>query len=122
MIVSLSTGSVQKVSASILEQVHFIEKEFSGEIDGIEICFIQKEDFDKFEFDQKAIDFLNRLEFNTLHAPTREIDYGNNKETEDSFRKISEMTKIVNMNYVTFHPNHVSDFSVLPIKEFKVCI
>ena len=121
MIVSLSTGSVYKVAEGILEHLHFIEKEFYGLIDGVEICFIQKENFDKFEFDQKSIDFLNSLEFNTLHAPVKETNYGKNEETRTSFKKIRELSKQVKFEFVTFHPNHVSDFSALSAVK-NVCI
>lgn len=113
MIVSMSTGSVYKVAESILEHLHFIRKEFSGLIDGVEICFIWKDDFDKFEFDQKTVDFLNSLEFNTLHAPVKYADYGKNEETKACFQKIRALSEQVNFEFATFHPNHVSDFSAL---------
>lgn len=122
MIVSLSTGSVHKVAENILEQVHFIEREFSGLIDGVELCFIEKKDFDAFEFDKKSINFLNTLEFNTLHAPVKEMNYGKNNETNRNFGKIKELSEQVEFEYVTFHPNHVSDFSILPDCGLNVCI
>ena len=121
MIVSLSTGSVYRVAESILEHLHFIEKEFYGLIDGVEICFIWKEDFDKFEFDQKSINFLNSLEFNTLHVPVKETNYAKNEETKAAFKKIKTLSKQVNFEFVTFHPNHVSDFSALSAVK-NVCI
>jgi hypothetical protein len=122
MIVSLSLGSVRKVAESRLEQLHFVEREFSGLIDGVELCFIYKKDIDDFELNQKAIDFLNTLEFNTLHAPVREIEYGKNKETTEVFRKINEITSLINIEFVAFHPNKVNDFTALQVNGTNVCI
>ena len=122
MTASISTGSVRLATKSVLESVHLIEREFAGLIDGVELFFYNKIAFDSFELDNKAISFLNKLEFNTLHVPIKETEYGKNRETEKALEKIAKINKSVKLSYITFHPNHIKDFSALTESGFDICI
>jgi hypothetical protein len=121
-IVSLSTGSIRFGCEDRNSLVDFAEDNFKGLIDGIELCFIPKEDFAKFELSKKQSGFLKTLKFNTLHAPVKNIEYGKNKETSAALQKIHEIGEKANLKYVTFHPNHVNDFSVLAESGLNICI
>ena len=122
MTLCLSTGSVWKAVGNRcrIEGVHLVEKLFSGLVDGVELCFIDAEGFEEFEFDEKSIKFLKGMEFNSLHAPI--IEYGKNRQTEKILEKIDRLGQAIGLEHVTFHPNQVKDFSALKKLEFKTCI
>jgi len=122
MAISISTGSIRFGSESKNGLVSFAEDNFKNLIDGIELCFILKEEFTEFKLSIQSAKFLNSLQFNTLHAPVKGLEYGKNKESQLTLKKISEIGKRINLNYVTFHPNHVTDFSVLAESGLNVCI
>jgi len=81
-----------------------------------------KQELEEFELDKKTIKFLNTLQFNTLHAPVIDLDYSRNHETREIMQKIRKINSQVTLQQITFHPNHVSDFSVLAKQGFPVCI
>ncbi len=122
MIISISTGSVRHAANSVLESVHFIEDNFHGLINGVELFFWSLKDFEEFELDSKAKEFMQSLEFNTMHAPIKEIEYGKNQATAKVLEKIEGISKAAGIQKVVFHPNHINNFSALQSKEFKVCI
>ena len=113
MLLGISTGSIWRCSESRLGSVHLVEEKFGGLIDGIELCFIEWNEFSEFELDERAKRFLGQLRFVSLHAPCSGIEYGNNRKTKQAFGKIKEINKAVALRHVTFHPNHVRDFSAL---------
>jgi len=123
MIVSLSSGSIYRASPKKrILLLRLVERHFSGMIEGVELCFIRKEELDSFFLDKQAVDFLNSLKYNTLHAPIRNLMYGKNRQTKKIFEKILEIDKKVSLEQVVFHPHHVSDFNVLENFSLPVCI
>lgn len=120
MTLCLSTGSVWRAAGSRIECVHLAEENFSGLIDGVELCFMGLEEFEKFELDKRGIRFLRGLKFNSLHAPI--MEYGKNAETKKAFGKMREIAQDVEIKHITFHPNHIRDFSVLKTLGLKACI
>lgn len=120
MTLCLSTGSVWHAASSRIECVHIVEENFSGLIDGVELCFIDAEGFEKFELDKRSVSFLKGLKFNSMHAPI--MEYGKNAETKKAFEKMGEIARRIRLEHITFHPNHVKDFSVLKRLETKACI
>lgn len=122
MLVSISTGAVRHCTETKLGQIHFIEKEFGSLIDGVEICIMEPEEFLGLQLDEKAVSFLKSLRYNSMHAPLKGIVYGKNQRTEKIFAKIREISRIVELHHVTFHPNHVHDFRALKKLGLGVCI
>ncbi|MDP2973460.1 MAG: TIM barrel protein [Candidatus Diapherotrites archaeon] len=122
MIVSISTGSIRHAASSVLESVHFVEENFSGLVNGVELFFWNMGDFESFELDDRATEFLQSLEFNTLHAPIKEIEYGENQATARVLEKIERMGKAVNIERVVFHPNHVKDFTIVANTGLRACV
>ncbi len=121
MILSLFTGSIY-LAAKRNKLVGLIEEKFTELIDGVELCFILKKDFDGFDLSEKAVGFLNSLKFNTLHAPVKGLKHGKNKKTKTVLRKIHDTGKNINLKQVSFHPNCIKDFSVLAESGLNVCI
>ena len=82
MLLGISTGSIWRCSESRLGSVHLVEEKFGGLIDGIELCFIEWNEFSEFELDERAKRFLGQLRFVSLHAPCSGIEYGNNRKNK----------------------------------------
>lgn len=122
MTLCLSTGSVWKAAGSRgrIGTIYLVEELFSELVDGIELCFMDPEGFEEFELDEKSIKFLKGMKYNSLHAPI--IEYGKNQQSEKILEKINKIGQEINLKHVTFHPNHVKDFSILKKLEFKTCI
>jgi len=121
MIVCLSYGSV-RFGCDKNKVIEFIKERFAGLVDGIELCFILKEELDSFKLSKNDLDFVNSLKFNTLHAPVIGLDYGKNKETKTVLEKIQAINKKIKLKQVVFHPDHVSDFHTLAESGLNVCI
>ncbi len=92
MIVSLSSGSV-RFGCDKNNAIEFIKEHFAGLVDGIELCFILKEELERFKLSETDLDFINSLKFNTLHAPVIGLDYGKNKKLKQSWNKSMQSTK-----------------------------
>ncbi|MBN2066909.1 MAG: TIM barrel protein [Candidatus Diapherotrites archaeon] len=122
MIISISTGSVRQACENTSKAIKLIQKQFGEQIQGIELCFMLKQELDEFTLDEESIKFLDALQFNTLHAPVIGLDYGRNGETREIMQKIRKINSQVTLKQITFHPNHVSDFSVLVESGLNVCV
>lgn len=120
MTLCLSTGCFWRTVGSRLEGLHLAEEKFSGLIDGIELCFADTEGFQKFEPDERSLEFMNKMKSNSMHAPI--MDYGKNAETEKVFRKIRRIAKLAGLNHITFHPDKVKEFSALKNLGLPACI
>jgi len=122
MLVSISTGAVRHSVETKLEEIHFIEKEFGGLVDGVEICIMEPEEFLSLQLDEKAVSFLKSLPYNSVHAPLKGMGYGKNEKAEKIFAKMREINKKVGLHHATFHPNHVHNFRALKTLGLGVCI
>ncbi|MFA5358076.1 MAG: TIM barrel protein [archaeon] len=119
MVVAISTGCCYDLKLSKLESVHFLEK---YPIDGVELLFATPEQLTGFELDEKALSFLKRLEFVSIHMPFENINYNKNQETQQLISKANSIAKQVNAQYLVFHPNTVKDFDSIKNNSLKVCI
>ncbi len=122
MTISLSTGSIRFGCDNRNKLTEFIEDNFGKSINGIELCFILKNDFDEFELTEKSISFLNSLQFNTLHAPVKGVRYGKNNGSKEVLEKILAINKLIDLKQVVLHPHGVDDFSVLVKSGLNICI
>lgn len=119
MVVAISTGCCYDLKLNKLESIHFLEK---YPIDGVELMFAQPKDLLDFELDQKALTFLKKLEFVSIHMPIENVIYCNNKETQELLLKAVNLAKQFNAQYLVFHPNVIKDFDLIKNLPIQVCI
>jgi len=119
MVVAISTGCCYDLKLNKLESIHFLEK---YPVDGVELMFAQPKDLLDFELDQKALTFLKKLEFVSIHMPIENVIYDNNKEIQELLKKTVTFAKQVNSQYLVFHPTVVKDFDLIKNLPIQVCI
>lgn len=59
---------------------------------------------------------LHELKFISLHAPNDFI-YDNNRKTDILLKKIEKLHKIINFNFIVFHPDRIKNFDIF--KKFR---
>ena len=119
MVVAISTGCCYDLKLNELESVHFLEK---YPIDGLELLFASPEELIHFELDDKALSFLKKLKFVSIHMPFENINYAENQETQQLLAKAIGLAKQVNAQYLVFHPNTIKDFNSIKNTSIQVCI
>ncbi len=112
MTISISTGCCFDLKLTQLESINFLEK-YSSLIDGVELLFATPKELMEFELDTKSKNFLKSKEFVTIHMPFDEVEYKNNKTTEELIEKAENLSKEIKINYILFHPNKVTNFDSL---------
>lgn len=86
MPVCISTGCCVDLGLDRLGSIYFLEK-YWEKIDGVELVFAFPSEALEFEFDKKAIVFLQSLEHNSIHAPFKEVAYENNDKQKGCWKK-----------------------------------
>jgi endonuclease IV len=119
MVVAISTGCCFDLKLKELECIHFLE---NYQLDGVELMFALQNELLDFVLDRKALSFLSKLEFVSIHMPFKNIIYDNNKETHDVLQKAINLAKQVNAQYLVFHPNTIKDFDLIKNISIHVCI
>jgi len=119
MVVAISTGCCYDLKLNELESVHFLEK---YPVDGVELLFATPEELICFELDEKALSFLKRLEFVSIHMPFENINYAENQETRQLLAKAIALAKQVNAQYLVFHPTVIKDFNPIKNTSIQICI
>ena len=119
MVITISTGCCCDLKFNTLESIHFLEK---YPIDGVELLFATPEQLSSFELDEKALSFLKRLEFVSIHMPFESIIYAENQETRQVLTKAVILAKQVNAQYLVFHPNTVKEFNSIKSTSVQSCI
>ena len=112
MTISISTGCCFDLKLTRLESIHFLEK-YSSLIDGVELLFATPKELIEFELDAKSKNFLKSKQFVTIHMPFDEVEYKNDKTTEELIEKTENLSKEIKINYILFHPNKVTNFDSL---------
>ena len=81
----------------------------------IELCFIKIERLDT----EILKNDLRKFSHISIHAPTDNIIYKDNKETKIILDKLDMLNKSLGSNYMVFHPDTVDDFSIFEKYEFN---
>jgi len=120
LFLSISTGCRPDLNVNVLESIHFLEH-FSDYIDGVELLFARPEHLLEFEFDKRALEFIQQLKISSLHMPFIGVEYKDNTVTNKLLEKARRIDDKIGIQYFVFHPNNVKDFKVLD-KVCKACI
>jgi len=85
---------------------------------GIELSFHNPEYLLNFDIERDILEYLQTLRFNSIHAPFKEIVYGNNKLCKEVLRKISELYTKINARNVVFHKDQIEDYNLITDSKF----
>ncbi len=108
--ICISTGCLYNVIDDMNDRIEELSK-FSPM--GIELLFSHLNHLLSFNISKKNLEYLKDLKFNSIHAPWKEITYGENKTTKEAFKKISFLYKQIKAGNVVFHTSHIKDYSLI---------
>jgi len=117
--ISISTGCLHRLSEDRNKMVRELQK-FS--LSGVELSFNQPRHLLTFDIDKDNLEYLQTLKFNSIHAPAKNIIYGDNKTCKEVLRKISELYVKINAKNVVFHKNEIEDYSLIINSKFTSSI
>ena len=113
--ICISTGCVYKLSDYRNDLIEKLRK-FSPM--GIELSFAYPKYLLNFDINKNNLEYLQSLEFNSIHAPWEDITYGENKTSKEVLQKISKLYKQINARNVVFHKEQVEDFNSIIGNDF----
>ena len=109
MVVAISIGSCYDLKMNYSEAINFIKK---LDVKGIELTFATPKELFGFNFNEEQIEYINSLDFKSIHMPFHEIEYSNNKEAKMVIEKGSELAEKIQVDYLLYHPNTIEDYSI----------
>jgi len=80
----------------------------------LELTFASIEDFYNSHINGVTFDYLNSLDYLSLHLPFR-FTYKNDRETEDFIGDVLCFCKKASVKNLVIHPNRIEDFSVISL-------
>jgi hypothetical protein len=78
------------------------------------LTFAYREDFYNNHINDNDFEYLNSLEYLSLHLPFR-FTYKNDRETEDFIGDVLSFCKKTSVKNIVIHPNRIEDFSVISL-------
>jgi hypothetical protein len=107
--VAFATGSFYKWQWSSDRILSYLE---DIQCKAVELTFAYREDF--YNKHINDYDYLNSLEYLSLHLPFR-FTYKNDRETEEFLRDVLAFCKKASVKNLVIHPNKIEDFSVISL-------
>lgn len=98
--VCISTGLVYLITNDRNEMIEMLRK-FSP--DGIELSLADPQYVFDFSINKENLEYLRTLKFNSIHAPWKDIDYGDNQKCKDTLKAIEDLYKKIKARNVNFH-------------------
>ncbi len=118
--ICISTGSIGKIFEDRYSEKIEALRRFSSA--GLELSFPYPEHLLSFEINKDSLKYLQILKFNSIHAPTHDIVYSDNKKCKKVLKKITELYKQINARNVVFHKDSIKDYSVITDYDFIASI
>ena len=112
MVIAISAGACYDLKLGRNDAIRFIQK-YSDKINGIELLFATPKELLKFEFEKDTLEFVQSLDFVSIHMPVIDAIYQNDLETKKVIDKATKIYDLVKASYLVFHPNTIKDYSIL---------
>jgi hypothetical protein len=117
--ISISTGLVYRLTEDRNNMIQRLRK-YSPE--GIELSFAYPKLLIDFTISLENLEYLRTLKFNSVHAPWKDIVYGNNPLAKQVLEKIQDLYNKIGARNVVFHKGIKDDFSILRNFNFNASI
>jgi hypothetical protein len=108
--IGFSTKCLSLLACNIRDAAIFF---FEGKAEAIELHFSAPADFNAFELDDRTVEAIKKFSFISLHAPSREIRYGANPETEKIIVGLKKICAALPIKGIIIHPDIIDDFAPL---------
>lgn len=106
--ICLSTSCFYRLTDDRNEMIERIRK-FSP--DGIELSFAYPESLSEFTITEENLEYLQSLEFRSIHAPWKEIMYVGNRGDKGTLELVEQLYKQIGGRSVVFHEQNLMVFS-----------
>lgn len=113
--ICISTGCLSELFE---DRNNMIEKLRKFSPFGIELSFAYPKYLLEFDISENNLEYLRNLKFNSIHAPSGGIIYGENKESKEVLQKISELYKKINARNVVFHKGKIENYDLIANSDF----
>ncbi len=118
--ICISTGSLYRLFNDRNKVIGKI-KQFSPQ--GIELFFDCPESLFNFELSKENLNYLQKLQFNSIHAPWKNVNYGENAVSDCVLEAVQKLCTLVGAKNVVFHPTGQGmDFGALNNYNFVASI
>lgn len=108
--IGFSTKCLSGLACNIKDAAIFF---FEGGAEAIELKFSAPADLNAFNPDEKTIGVIKKFSFISIHAPSKEIRYGANPETEGIINSLKKCCALLPIKGVVIHPDTIDDFAPL---------
>lgn len=109
-LISISTGFLYKLTRDRNWMIDTI-RAFSPE--GIEISFARPGRLLDFKISDSNLKYLKGLKYVSIHAPWKDISYGDNQRSKDVISTIKRLYDLIGAKTVVFHQGNVEDSSFI---------
>lgn len=89
---------------------------------GIELSFAYPQYLFSFMINKENLEYLKTLKLNSIHAPWKEIIYGNNQKSKDTLEAIEKLYKQIGARNVVFHREQLDDINIITNYNFVASI
>lgn len=117
--ICISTGLLYRLMKDRNEIISKIKESSPA---GIELSFVYPQNLFDFEINQENLKYLQSLKFNSIHAPWKEIVYGNNQKSKDTLKAIEKLYKQIKGRNVIFHKGRIEDYDLILSHDFTASI
>lgn len=118
-IFSISTGFVYKF---FNERNEMISKLSEYRPEGIELSFADPQFLFDFKITSSNLDYLRNLKYVSIHAPWKNVVYGNNEECYKILEQIEKLYIKIGAKNITVHVSEIDDFNVFKRYNFTLSI
>lgn len=108
--VGFSTGCLYQTIDSVDERIALY---LAAGADAIEIGFATPQELFDYELTENAMNDIKKFRFATIHAPFKEVRYGNTIETKMIIDKLRSLCDFLPIKGLVIHPDKVDDFAIL---------
>jgi uncharacterized LabA/DUF88 family protein len=110
MKIGFSNGALKNFDISDLEKIKIFK---AAGANALEIPFREPESLFEFRLTKQLSDLLSEFDWLSIHAPFFNVTYENNDSTKKILSKLEELTKILPVKGIVFHPSNILDFDLL---------
>jgi len=109
-LISISTGFLYKFTRDRNWMINAI-KAFSP--DGVEVSFARPGPLLDFKISDSNLKYLKSLKYVSIHAPWKDISYGDNQKSKDIINAIKRLYDLIGAKNVVFHQDKIEDPSFI---------
>ncbi|MBD3249506.1 hypothetical protein GF336_05655 [Candidatus Woesearchaeota archaeon] len=104
--ICISTGVLYQITDDRNKMIKLI-KRYNPQ--GIEMSFAYSKYLLDFKISKSNVRYLQKLNFNSIHAPWKDITYKRNRKTKQIMDKIIELYLLIKAKNVVFHRNTINN-------------